>query len=188
MENIFEKELNRISESLKTNFDSISIENLYSDQIQVKIEGKQLLDILNFLIEKEKYSHLSMMSYADWPEKNIIELFYILYSYNYKTTVILSIDLNREKPEIITIRNLFKQAETYEIEFNEMIGINFIGNDRMGEEMILENWEGPPPMRRDFDSLQYANEHYVFRSGREDAIDVREYIREMKKEKGGLDE
>jgi hypothetical protein len=44
------------------------------------------------------------------------------------------------------------------------------------EEFLLEDWEGPPPMRRDFDTEAYAADTYWERPGREDAQDVRETI------------
>jgi NADH:ubiquinone oxidoreductase subunit C len=56
-----------------------------------------------------------------------------------------------------------------------MYGIDFEGNDRLGE-FILEDWDDMPPMRRDFDTVKYAGEHYYKRPGREDAQDVRETI------------
>ena len=34
-----------------------------------------------------------------------------------------------------------------------MYGVNYIGNDRLGE-FILEDWVGKPPMLRDFDSIK----------------------------------
>ena len=56
-----------------------------------------------------------------------------------------------------------------------MFGIQFPG--LVGrQELILEDWDDIPPMRRDFDTLQYVMENFEFRSGREDARDVRETI------------
>lgn len=156
--------------------------------ISLKIASGEMVNAIDYLYNNEHYRHLSMMSYIDRLEENVIELVYILYSYETYTTIILSCDLNRENPSFVTLKNIFPQAETYEIEFNEMMGIDFLGNDRMGEDFILEGWEGPPPMRRDFDTLDYVNDNYIFRSGREDALDVREFIRNVNEEKGGMDD
>ncbi len=156
--------------------------------LSIKMSLNELFNAIEYLYEYERYRHMSMMSYADRLENNSIELFYILYSYENYCTIILSADLNREKPIFVTLKHIFPQAETFEIEFNEMMGIEFKGNSRMGEEFILEGWTDKPPMRRDFDTLEYVNDNYMFRSGREDAVDVREHIKVMFDEKGGLDD
>lgn len=175
------KRFNKIFSTESDNFEDFNT-------LSIKILSGEMLNAIDYLYNKEHYRHLSMMSYIDRMENDIIELVYILYSYETYTTIILSCDLNRENPKFVTLKDIFPQAETYEIEFNEMIGIYFDGNDRMGENFILEGWEGPPPMRRDFDTLAYVNDNYIFRSGREDALDVREYIRNANNEKGGLDD
>jgi NADH-quinone oxidoreductase subunit C len=64
---------------------------------------------------------------------------------------------------------------TYEREFKEMYGIEFEGLEAP-DEFILEDWDGPPPMRRDFDTAAFAKDVYSERTGREDAKDVRETI------------
>ena len=39
-----------------------------------------------------------------------------------------------------------------------MYGIHFEGSPNM-EKFILTEWDGPPPMRKEFDSEAYINEH-----------------------------
>ena len=179
--------LNNLSDSIAGKFagDNYTVKG---DILSFTVNSSEVFNVIDYLYNNEGYRHLSMMSYSDWPEKDMIKLYYIVYSYTDQKTVIVATELNREKPEIVTIKDIFEQAETYEVEFNEMMGIVFNGNSRMGEEFILEGWQGPPPMRRDFDTAQYADEEFMFRPGREDGVDVREHIREITGETGGFDD
>ena len=62
-----------------------------------------------------------------------------------------------------------------------MYGITF--NGLVGEEeFILEDWEGMPPMRRDFNTAEFVKDAFFERPGREDAQDVREAIIERSRE------
>lgn len=45
--------------------------------------------------------------------------------------------LPRKNPSIGTISDVYASAETYELELNEMFGINFKGNARIGERLFL---------------------------------------------------
>ena len=66
-----------------------------------------------------------------------------------------------------SIHLLWGQAWTYQREMKEWYGIDFPGSPRVDEEFVLEGWEGPPMMRRDFDSLAYSDATYTERPGRE---------------------
>lgn len=184
--NNMHEEYKSVLNDLKAKF-KVYDENI-SDSLSIRLENSEVHSAVQHLYSARGYRHLSMMSYSDWPENDLIELYYILFSYSNRTTVIICTELDREKPVFPTMKGLFPQAETFEIEFNEMMGIDFDGNDRMGEDFILEDWDGPPPMRRDFDTKKYVDENYMFRSGREDAVDVREEIRKLTGESGGLDD
>jgi NADH-quinone oxidoreductase subunit C len=90
----------------------------------------------------------------------------------------LKTKIDRKNPKLQSIINLWPQAVTYEFELNEMFGVFFEGNNRMGEEFILEDWDDIPQMRRDFDTLEYANNTFKFRDERKDKKVIREFISE----------
>jgi NADH-quinone oxidoreductase subunit C len=81
----------------------------------------------------------------------------------------------RENPVFTNIDMILRQANTYEREMREMFGIEFNGLVAP-DEFLLEDWEGPPPMRRDFNTAEYVDDTFWERPGREDALDVREEI------------
>ena len=46
---------------------------------------------------------------------------------------------------------------------------DFPGNPRL-TQFILEDWDGPPPMRKDFDSISYSRETYDMKVRYEKAL------------------
>ena len=75
--------------------------------------------------------------------------------------------LPRDGASMDSIHDLWPTAATYQRELREMFGIDFPGSPRVDEDFILEGWVDIPPYRREFDTLKYAEETYLERSGRE---------------------
>ena len=109
--------------------------------------------------KKAGFNHFVALSCVDWINDGNMELLYHLFSYETLEDVFLSIKLPRDSPKFRTLRHLFPQIETHEREIHEMFGVDFEGNDRLGE-FILEDWDDMPPMRKDFDTVKYAKEKY----------------------------
>ena len=74
-----------------------------------------------------------------------------------------------------------------ERDLHEMFGIKFIGNDTL-YDFALENWNEIPPLRREFDTLAYVNEHFDFRGGRDDNKDTKAEAKRRKLEAKKLKE
>jgi len=105
------------------------------------------------------FEHLSAISCTDWLEEGQFELVYHLWSYRDKIHVMLKTRLPRENPQIVTASPVFPHAQTYEREIHEMYGVRFEGNPRL-TPLLLDHWQGPPPMRRDFDTRQYVQDTF----------------------------
>ncbi len=144
----------------------------------VEIDKDDVLPVLSHLKDNENFKHLALLSCVDWLEDNKFQLSYILWNYKDKKQLLVKLYIDRENPDFITVHHLWPHALHYEREIHEMYGVNFEGNPRQDEEMILEDWDGMPPMRRDFDTLKYATEHYGFRWDREEKT-IREIISEI---------
>ena len=74
--------------------------------------------------------------------------------------------IKRDNAEMISIHKLWKHAWQYQRELKEMFGINFPDSPRVDESFVLEGWEEMPPMRRDFDTLEYSTKTFYQRPGR----------------------
>jgi NADH-quinone oxidoreductase subunit C len=125
-----------------------------------------------------QFDHLAHMSVVDWLEEGELELVWILWSYSRKIQLRVRTRIDRENAVFVSTHRLWRQAHTYEREFHEMYGIDYEGHDEL-TEFILEDWDDLPPMRRDFDTVAFVNEHFLWRPGREDAKDVRIQIAQV---------
>jgi len=105
------------------------------------------------------FDHFVAVTCIDWPEEKRMELVYHLWSYGTKGIIMVETDIDRDMPSIGTAVPIFRPAITYEREIHEMFGVDFPGNPRL-TQFILEDWEGPPPMRKDFNSLMYSVERF----------------------------
>ncbi len=171
---ILDKE-QKLVQLLEQTFKKLSGKVVRQRRVTVSVEKELVPSVLSYAKSQLGYIHLSHMSCVDWPENNNFEIIYILWSPADKVQLFIKTLINRENPEIDNVDMIWKHANTYEREIREMYGIQF--NGLVGaQEFILEDWDDMPPMRRDFDTVEYVDDNYTFRPGREDAGDVREEI------------
>jgi len=168
---------NKLSEQINKTFHSAKIKIQREKRIIVELRSDLIPPFLSYAKELLDFKHLSHMSCVDWIEDNQLELVFILMNYEEKIQIISKTRIPRENAKFVSLRKFWMQAETYEREFHEMYGIDYEGNDRLGE-FILEDWEDKPPMLRDFDTRKYSSETYYQRPGREDAQSVRKTVSE----------
>lgn len=109
------------------------------------------------------FSHLVLMTCVDWIEEEQFQVTYLLHNYTDHTDLGIKILIPRELPVMDSIHHLWEQARTYQRELHEMFGLDFPGSPGMEEPFILEGWQGPPVMRRDFDTKKYSDETYSHR-------------------------
>ena len=165
----------KIAKHIKAGFKDAKKKDYDGNRIDFTVKKETIPSVLFTLKEELGFKHLSHISCVDWLEDKKFELVFIVWSPEDKIKVFVHTYLDRDNPVMDNIDMIWRQANTYEREFKEMYGIEFTGLIAP-PEFILEDWEGPPPMRRDFDTEGYASETFFERPGREDAIDVREEI------------
>ncbi|MBN2618625.1 MAG: NADH-quinone oxidoreductase subunit C [Spirochaetales bacterium] len=158
---------------------------------KINIEIDNLITIASRLHNELNFESLQTISCADWIEDGYLQLNYIFYSYEFNQTVFVSLNLPRELKDdgskrtistIPSLQNIWPQANHFERELWEMFGVSVTGHNSL-KEFFLEDWQQIPPMRRDFDTLDFVNNSFEFRPGREDAMDVateRKRVREAK--------
>jgi NADH-quinone oxidoreductase subunit C len=171
------KKEEEIKQSIHKTFKSAEVEIKRAGRLSVKLRSDLLPPMISYLKDYLMFKHLVMISCVDWMEENEFELVYHVYSYEEKIHVMIKVRLDREKPEMQTLLPFWEHAATYEREIHEMHGVFFEGNPDLGE-FILEDWDDIPPMRRDFHRVEYVNNLYEWREGREDKQDVRTTIAE----------
>ncbi len=176
MENINLEKEQSLATTLSESFTRLEAKVKRHKRVEAVISNNDIIpSVLLFAKDKLGFKHFTHMSCVDWLEEGQFEVVYILWHPEDKINLLIKVRTGRENPVLPNIDYIWRQANTYERELREMFGIQFPG--LVGrQEFILEDWNDMPPMRRDFDTKKYVDEHYFARPGREDAKDVREEI------------
>ncbi len=149
-----------VVELIKGNFSDVEIviPEHQEKRVHISVEKEKVKEIAKFL-KDNGFRHLSFITCVDWIDEGKFELVYGLYSYEEKIVVLIKTKIDRDNPKQETLLPLWDQAQTYEREIHEMFGVYFDGNPGL-TPFILEDWEGIPPMRKDFDSRKYSQITY----------------------------
>jgi len=116
-----------------------------------------LVDFCKWLKE-QGFQHLSAISAIDWLEEGKYELAYHLWSYQDKVLLTLKVKIDRQNAIIDSVTEIWNEnAQAHEREIHELFGIEFEGNPNL-TPLFLEDWEGPPPFRKDFDWREYVRD------------------------------
>ncbi len=148
---------------------------------EIDIAKDSLIDTISFLMSHTDFITLSMIACADWIEDEIFVLNYVFTTSNRDKNLMLKVSISRDGEVVPTVSISSPQAEVMERDLHEMYGIVFDGNDTL-YDFALEGWEGMPPLRRDFDTLEYVNENFDFKGGRDDNKDVKAEVKRRKAE------
>ncbi len=165
----------KLTGQIKSHFPEVKEKDFEGNRIDFKVRKETVSSILVYLKDTLGFKHLSHVSCVDRIEKKVFELIFIVWSPTEKVRVFVRAHIDRDNPVMDNMDMIWPQMNTYERELREMYGIVFEGLDAP-DEFLLEDWDGPPPMRRDFDTEAYAQDTFFERPGREDAQDVRETL------------
>jgi len=104
-------------------------------------------------LQRLGFDHVIAVSGVDYPSEKRIEVIYFLSSYSrddLKHLVLsLKVQLDRENPLMPTLTSVWESANFFEREAYEMFGVNFEGHPNLQKLLLQDNWDGPPPMRKD---------------------------------------
>lgn len=108
---------------------------------------------------KKNGCRLLTVSAVDWLNKGIFEVYFIAHSMKNNVYFKVSAEIPRNKPEIPSLSKIWRNAAMYEREAWELFKIIFKGNPML-KPLFLEEWNGPPPFRKDFNWREYVKEKY----------------------------
>ena len=161
----------------------IKITHKRKTRIRVDVDADSLPTLLELIKGRASYIHLSAITCVDWIADNQFELVYHVWSYKEKCLISAHtrIDRGSEKnpAKYISVYDLFKPADFFERDIFEMYGVTFIGSPRM-EKFILTEWNGVPPMLKDFDAEAYVQETFKWTDYNPD------WLQELTDQGGGI--
>ncbi len=173
------KELNIWLDKLLEGLESIRFQRKNSRRVRVDVASKVLPALLELLQGRASYVHLSAITCVDWIEENEFELVYHVWSYETRSLVSAHTRIPREPGTYLSVYDLYQPAAFFERDIHEMFGVYFEGSPDM-RKFILTEWNGPPPMRKDFDSEAYVNQTFEWHQYRP------QWLQDIEAEGGGI--
>jgi NADH-quinone oxidoreductase subunit C len=141
--------------TLKENFPSDIKEAIVvrRSRINVIVAPEKITDIAVFLRDKLGYDHPSGVSAVDYNREARFEIVYHLSTIRTRDQQDIVINLKesvpRNSPRAVSLVKVWPGVENYERESIEMFGIQFEGHPRPEKLFLNDNWDGPPPMRKE---------------------------------------
>ena len=169
--------MEKILKKLNEKIDDLVIVKQRDDLYFINIKKEHTDFVLRYLKLEESFKHLAFMQAVDYIENNQFQITYMLFNYDNKINLGINIMIDREKAEMDSMHKVWPTIWQYQREIHEMYGIDFPDSPRVNESFVLEGWEEMPPMRRDFDTLEYSNRTFYPRPGRS-TNDPKEYMKE----------
>lgn len=148
-------------------------------RLRVDLSAETLPALLERLKGRAGYVHLSAISCVDWPAQSEFELVYHLWSYELNVLVMAHIRIPRDPGVYLSVYDLYHPAAFFERDIHEMFGLYFEGSPDMGK-FILTEWDGPPPMRKEFDSEAWVMNQFAWQDYRPD------WLAEIEAKGGGI--
>ncbi len=152
-----------IIEKLQNRYSLSDIVEQRANLTFVTVKQTDAVSIITHLRDIEGFTHIVLMTAVDRIEENKFQITYLLHNYDLHSDLGIRVLIDRDNPEMESIHHLWKHTRVFQRELHEMFGINFPGSPDVDVPMLLEGWDGPPPMRRDFDTKKYSEEKFDHR-------------------------
>ena len=149
-----EREDNLIK-TLKENFstDIKSATATRRSRINVMVAPEKIVDVAIFLRDKLAFDHPTGVSAVDYNRESRFEIVYHLTSTANPLQRDILINLKesvpRNTPKAISLVKVWPGVENFERESIEMFGLQFEGHPKPEKLFLNDNWDGPPPMRKE---------------------------------------
>lgn len=94
------------------------------------------------------FDYLFCVTAVDW--KTHLTMVYHLTSTAHRHTLVVKIKLDRERPSVRTVSDIWRTAEFHEREAYDLMGVIFTGHPDLRRLFMTEEWEGWP-LRKDYE-------------------------------------
>ncbi len=173
------KEITHWLDDLLAEIEGIQVRRKSSRRVRVDVPADALPALLELLQGRAGYIHLSAISCVDWIKDEEFELVYHLWSYESNMLISAHTRIPRTPGVYVSVYDIYHPAAFFERDIHEMYGVYFEGSPDM-EPFILTEWDGPPPMRKDFDAEAWVNQKFNFQNYHPD------WLKDLEAEGGGV--
>lgn len=120
--------------------------------VRIKAPKEKLLRVAEKAVELG-YDHLASVEGVDWIKENQIELIYHAESYEEGLRgrlLEIRVRVDRRDPRVRSLVDVWPNALFLERETWDLMGVVFEGHPDLRRILMPPDWDGPPPLRKDF--------------------------------------
>jgi NADH:ubiquinone oxidoreductase subunit C len=141
--------IEKLKEEFKSGIQEVTVKN--QKRITVTINPDAILNIAGYLYKSAGFRFIIASAVHT---KRGFEIHYHFSKDSAGLILNLHVILDREKPEIESLSNMFNASNWIEREMHELFGINFLNHPNQDKLISEGNWaEGVYPYRKDFKSV-----------------------------------
>lgn len=137
--------------------DLVITEREQSTPAALEVPADRLKEVMNFLHQDDRcyFDMLSCLTGVDLGEEaNKMEVIYHLNSIPKGMSIAILVQMEREKPTISTVSDIWRTADWHERETYDLLGIHFEGHPDLRRILLPNDWEGHP-LRKDYKEQEY---------------------------------
>ncbi len=120
---------------------------------EIVVAPEKIREVALFLRDQMGFDHANGVSGVDYNREARFEIVYHTSSTNNKDMrdIVLAVKEStpRNAPKVPSLITVWPGVENYERETFEMYSIQFEGHPHLEKLFLLDNWDGPPPLRKD---------------------------------------
>ncbi|MGD1957867.1 MAG: NADH-quinone oxidoreductase subunit C [Fulvivirga sp.] len=151
-------EITALINFLKAQIDGLSIEQTENCTPKgITISSQHLKAVCELLHENEQFyfDMLSCITGIDnGVESGTMEVIYNLYSIPFERSLTIKVALDRKKPEVASVFDVWRTADWHEREVFDLFGIHFSGHPDLRRILLPADWNGHP-LRKDYKHQDY---------------------------------
>ncbi len=121
--------------------------------LSATVDPSKILEVAHKL-DSAGFDHVKSVTAVDLPQEAKIDIVYHISSFlNAELSKVifeLRASLDRQNPKIASVVDIWPSAEYPERETLDLMGVTFEGLPPKGRLFLLDNFEGGPPLRKDF--------------------------------------
>ena len=141
------------AEALKEKISSLSPHSTFEEGgewLNINVDATEWPSLANTLKTDKDLSldFLFCLTCVDW--KTHLTMVYHLTSTNHRHNIVVKVKLDREKPEVSTVCDIWRGAEMFEREVYDLFGVIFLEHPDLRRLLLTDDWVGYP-LRKDYE-------------------------------------
>lgn len=120
---------------------------------EIVVTPEKIREVALFLRDQLGFDHANGVSGVDYNREARFEVVYHISSLENKEMrdLVLAVkeSVPRNNPKAVSLVSVWRGVENFERETYEMFGLVFEGHPRLEKLFLTDNWDGPPPLRKE---------------------------------------